>query len=116
MGSPADAENRRQARHLNLTCFSGGFAGNQSRCIYRPPAGLSRMTFHDLRHSYATGALRAGVSPKRGSRSFHDHGADFSWFGGVYSVSPRSAIQPNGQLERISISPPQIVPDGAEAW
>jgi hypothetical protein len=27
-------------------------------------AGLSRITFHDLRHSYATGALRAGVSPK----------------------------------------------------
>jgi integrase len=27
-------------------------------------AGLSRITFHDLGHSYATGALRAGVSPK----------------------------------------------------
>lgn len=27
-------------------------------------AGLSRITFHDLRHSYATGALRAGVSPR----------------------------------------------------
>lgn len=27
-------------------------------------AGLWRITFHDLRHSYATGALRAGVSPK----------------------------------------------------
>ena len=27
-------------------------------------AGLSRITFHDLRHSYATGALKAGVSPK----------------------------------------------------
>lgn len=27
-------------------------------------AGLARITFHDLRHSYATGALRAGVSPK----------------------------------------------------
>jgi integrase len=27
-------------------------------------AGLSRMTFHDLRHSYATGALKAGISPK----------------------------------------------------
>jgi len=27
-------------------------------------AGLSRITFHDSRHSYATGALRAGVSPK----------------------------------------------------
>ena len=27
-------------------------------------AGLSRITFHDLRHSYATGALRAGISPK----------------------------------------------------
>lgn len=27
-------------------------------------AGLPRITFHDLRHSYATGALRAGVSPK----------------------------------------------------
>jgi integrase len=27
-------------------------------------AGLSRITFHDLRHSYATGALRAGVNPK----------------------------------------------------
>lgn len=27
-------------------------------------AGLSRITFHDLRHTYATGALRAGVSPK----------------------------------------------------
>ena len=25
-------------------------------------AGLSRITFHDLRHSYATGALKAGVS------------------------------------------------------
>lgn len=24
----------------------------------------SRITFHDLRHSYATGALRAGASPK----------------------------------------------------
>jgi integrase len=27
-------------------------------------ASLPRITFHDLRHSYATGALRAGVSPK----------------------------------------------------
>ena len=27
-------------------------------------AGLSRIAFHDLRHSYATGALKAGVSPK----------------------------------------------------
>ena len=27
-------------------------------------AGLSCITFHDLRHSYAIGALRAGVSPK----------------------------------------------------
>jgi integrase len=27
-------------------------------------AGLSRITFHDLRHTYATGALKAGVSPK----------------------------------------------------
>ncbi|MCW2659202.1 MAG: integrase [Mycobacterium sp.] len=27
-------------------------------------AGLLRITFHDLRHSYATGALRAGISPK----------------------------------------------------
>ena len=27
-------------------------------------AGPSRITFHDLRHSYATGALKAGVSPK----------------------------------------------------
>jgi integrase len=27
-------------------------------------AGLSRITFHDLRHSYATGALKAGISPK----------------------------------------------------
>lgn len=26
--------------------------------------GLSRITFHDLRHSYATAALRAGVNPK----------------------------------------------------
>jgi integrase len=27
-------------------------------------ARLSRITFHDLRHSYATGALKAGVSAK----------------------------------------------------
>ncbi|WP_110814671.1 tyrosine-type recombinase/integrase [Mycolicibacterium obuense] len=27
-------------------------------------AGLERITFHDLRHSYATAALKAGVSPK----------------------------------------------------
>jgi len=27
-------------------------------------AGFSRITFHDLRHSYATGALKAGISPK----------------------------------------------------
>jgi integrase len=27
-------------------------------------AGLSRITFHDLRHSYATGALKAGIRPK----------------------------------------------------
>jgi integrase len=27
-------------------------------------AGLSRITFHDLRHSYATGALKAGINPK----------------------------------------------------
>ena len=27
-------------------------------------AGLSRIAFHDLRRSYATGALKAGVSPK----------------------------------------------------
>jgi integrase len=27
-------------------------------------AGLSRITFHDLRHSDATGALKAGISPK----------------------------------------------------
>ena len=27
-------------------------------------AGLQRITFHDLRHSYATAALKAGVSPK----------------------------------------------------
>ncbi|WP_082909385.1 tyrosine-type recombinase/integrase [Mycolicibacterium iranicum] len=27
-------------------------------------AGLVRITFHDLRHSYATAALKAGVSPK----------------------------------------------------
>ncbi|WP_319449763.1 MULTISPECIES: tyrosine-type recombinase/integrase [unclassified Mycobacterium] len=27
-------------------------------------AGLARITFHDLRHSYATGALRAGINPK----------------------------------------------------
>ncbi len=25
---------------------------------------VSRITFHDLRHSYATGALKAGISPK----------------------------------------------------
>lgn len=27
-------------------------------------AGLPRITFHDLRHSYATAALKAGVNPK----------------------------------------------------
>ena len=27
-------------------------------------AGLTRITFHDLRHSYATAALKAGVNPK----------------------------------------------------
>ena len=27
-------------------------------------AGLPRITFHDLRHSYATGALKAGINPK----------------------------------------------------
>lgn len=27
-------------------------------------AGLARITFHDLRHSYATAALKAGVSPR----------------------------------------------------
>jgi integrase len=27
-------------------------------------AGLSRITFHDLRHSYAISALKAGLSPK----------------------------------------------------
>jgi integrase len=27
-------------------------------------AGLSRITFHDLGHSYATGALKAGINPK----------------------------------------------------
>ncbi|MUM34838.1 tyrosine-type recombinase/integrase, partial [Mycolicibacterium sp. CBMA 361] len=27
-------------------------------------AGLARITFHDLRHSYATGALKAGINPK----------------------------------------------------
>jgi len=27
-------------------------------------AGLSRIPFHDLRHSYATSALKAGLSPK----------------------------------------------------
>lgn len=27
-------------------------------------AGLERITFHDLRHSYATGALKAGLNPK----------------------------------------------------
>jgi integrase len=27
-------------------------------------AGLTRITFHDLRHSYATGALKAGTNPK----------------------------------------------------
>ena len=27
-------------------------------------AGLSRITFHDLRHSYATGALKAGYTPR----------------------------------------------------
>jgi integrase len=27
-------------------------------------AGLTRITFHDLRHSYATAALRAGLNPK----------------------------------------------------
>jgi integrase len=27
-------------------------------------AGLTRITFHDLRHSYATGALKAGINPK----------------------------------------------------
>ena len=27
-------------------------------------AGLSRITFHDLRRSYATSALKAGLSPK----------------------------------------------------
>ena len=26
--------------------------------------GRSRITFHDLRHSYTTGALKAGISPK----------------------------------------------------
>jgi integrase len=27
-------------------------------------SGLSRITFHDLRHSYATAALKAGLNPK----------------------------------------------------
>ena len=27
-------------------------------------AGLTRITFRDLRHSYATGALKAGINPK----------------------------------------------------
>jgi integrase len=27
-------------------------------------AGLPRITFHDLRHSHATGALKAGINPK----------------------------------------------------
>jgi Phage integrase family len=27
-------------------------------------AGLSRITFHDLRHSYATGAVKADINPK----------------------------------------------------
>ena len=27
-------------------------------------AGLPRITFHDLRHSYATGVLKAGINPK----------------------------------------------------
>ena len=31
-------------------------------------AGLSRITFHDLRHSYATGALKAGIQPEGGQR------------------------------------------------
>jgi integrase len=31
---------------------------------WRAAAGLSRITFHDLRHSYATGALKAGINPK----------------------------------------------------
>jgi integrase len=27
-------------------------------------AGLTRITFHELRHSYATDALKAGINPK----------------------------------------------------
>lgn len=33
-------------------------------------AGLSRITVHDMRHSYATGALKAGISPKVISERF----------------------------------------------
>lgn len=40
-------------------------------------AGLSRITFHDLRHTYATGALRAGVSPKIVSERIGHANIDF---------------------------------------
>jgi integrase len=33
-------------------------------CTEHRTNDLARITFHDLRHSYATGALKAGVSPK----------------------------------------------------
>lgn len=35
-----------------------------SRGRLRCATGSSRRWFHDLRHSYATGALKAGVNPK----------------------------------------------------
>lgn len=38
-------------------------SGSASNCL-AAAAGLSWITFHGLRHSYATGALKAGISPK----------------------------------------------------
>jgi integrase len=52
-------------------------------------AGLSRITFHDLWHSYATGALKAGVSAKVVSDriSRHENGPRRDLRGPFYLVA-----------------------------
>lgn len=59
-------------------------------------AGLPRITFHDLRHSYATGALRAGVSPKIVSERIGHANVGFflETYAHVLSNDDREAAEP----------------------
>ncbi|MFV9633943.1 tyrosine-type recombinase/integrase [Mycobacterium neumannii] len=71
-------------------------------------AGLPRITFHDLRHSYATAALKAGVSPKIVSERIGH--ADVGFFLQTYAH-----VLKNDDREAAELAAAFLIQEGSEA-